>query len=234
MFESDKKITTKPCLPSKSRQKLGGSPLRIETLPAINLRFKTPWFLPRTKFNRNVHKLARLSPHFYRTTMLAAATTARCVSQRIPLHLSVLPFSSKPPVNPIYPAPKPQRFVKPTLYSWKLSPDDLKNLDASPSSGLPRLTSLGQRDDTVRLSKRCSELNLCSRREADAILSKGRRSRVRIFVNGEDVTHHGVGYKVPKGVENLHIGAVPKATDVLNPRKQVRGRCEKREEATRG
>lgn len=69
----------------------------------------------------------------------------------------------------------------------------------------------------VRLSKRCSELNLCSRREADAILKLGRSSKVRIFVDGEDVTHHGVGHKIPSGCSSVHIGAVPEATDVLNP-----------------
>ena len=69
----------------------------------------------------------------------------------------------------------------------------------------------------VRLSKRCSELNLCSRREADEILNRGKSSKVRIFVDGEDVTKHGVGYKIPADCSSVHIGAVPKAADVLNP-----------------
>jgi hypothetical protein len=56
----------------------------------------------------------------------------------------------------------------------------------------------------VRLSKRLSELAVCSRREADEILKGG--GKVRVFVRGEDVTAGGVGQKVEAEEEDIRIG----------------------------
>ncbi|GMI10471.1 hypothetical protein TrLO_g8346 [Triparma laevis f. longispina] len=91
--------------------------------------------------------------------------------------------------------------------NWKLDSSDLSSL-TSPFTTSPSL---------VRLSKKCSELSLLSRRECDELLRNP--GKIRIYVNGEDITNKGVGYKIPASTTDIKVCHRPsKALDsVLNP-----------------
>ncbi|GMH96703.1 hypothetical protein TrST_g5296 [Triparma strigata] len=98
--------------------------------------------------------------------------------------------------------------------NWKLSEKDLASLtSSSPSPVLPSASP-----HLVRLSKRCSELSLLSRRECDELLSNP--GKIRIYVDGEDVTNKGVGYKIPATTTDVKVCHRPSSSSlssVLNP-----------------
>eukprot|EP00520_Triparma_pacifica_P009880 CAMPEP_0118639682 /NCGR_PEP_ID=MMETSP0785-20121206/4352_1 /TAXON_ID=91992 /ORGANISM="Bolidomonas pacifica, Strain CCMP 1866" /LENGTH=412 /DNA_ID=CAMNT_0006531023 /DNA_START=198 /DNA_END=1433 /DNA_ORIENTATION=+ len=102
-----------------------------------------------------------------------------------------------------------------TVYQ-RFTPDGKKNSKRTQTPSVRTLSPTSSSSKShIRLSKLMSTLGLTSRRECDAILSKGKKSKVRIIVNGVDVTGEGVGYKVPKGTKDVKVGRL-KTKNIYN------------------